>query len=520
MVLIVLALPVAWFIGKPIAEAEVRRRIISSLGTRLHATVTIGSVHLMFQRGIRLEATEIRAVPLDAPPGTPPILTLAVLHARVGIANLLFHSARDLHVAAHGLVFDLSTTTRQLLAQSAATSPGTGGLPLQRLVVADSTLILEPTQPGKPPVVIRCNRLVLDDLDDTIKPAAYTADLAAPIPGLQAAGHFGPLNLAHPRDTFIDGNYQIDNAPLNLLPGLTGKVNVNGALRGTLGQIAIAGQAQSPDFALDVSAHSFPVTATYRALFDLTTGDVTLPELSAHFLNTTAQATGLIDLQPSGRHITLNLHIHDGRNEDVLTLLSPTRAPINSNINLDAKLDIPPANGTGPQNRLLLRLQATGQAALSNILWTNPALQSQINSISMRGSDHADQAEDHPASIPLAYSNMTGNFNLSHANIAIDHLVYTVPGVAILMNGTYPLLDRTLDFHGLARTVATASHMETGIKSILLIPISPFLKKNHSGMQIPVSLTGDKSSPSLALDFGHLHQERAISRSSKKRPKL
>ena len=291
-------------------------------------------------------------------------------------------------------------------------------------------------------------------------------------------------------------------------------------MRGTLGQVTIAGQAQSPNFALDVSAHSFPVSATYRALFDLTTGDIALPELSAQFLRTNVQATGLIELQPQGRHLSLNLHIHDGRNEDILALLSTARAPFNSNINLDAKLELPPATRDASQNRLLLRLHAIGHATLSNILWTNPGLQSQINSISMRGSDHADQAEDHPASIPLAYSNMTGNFNLRRASIAIDHLVYTVPGVVILMNGTYPLFSRELDFHGLARTVATASHMETGIKRVLLTPVSPFLKKNGSGMQIPVSLSGDKSSPALALDFGHLHKERAISRASTKRPHL
>ena len=513
--LLALALPIAWFTGRSFAEAQVRQRIISSLGERLHATVTVDPVHLMFQRGIRLEATNIRAVPLGAAPGSEPILTLAVLHARVSVANVLFHSAQDLHVAAHGLVIHLSANTRQLLSHAATGSTAHGALPLERLVVADSTFRLEPTIPGKPAVIIQCTRLVLDNLDDTTQPAAYTADLAAPIPGLHAAGHFGPLNLAQPRDTFLDGNYQIENAPLGLVPGLTGKVSSSGTLRGTLGHIAIDGQAQSPDFALDVSAHPFPVSADYRAVFDLTSGDIALPALSAHFLRTTVQATGFVDRQPRGRHLTFNLHIRDGRNEDVLAALSPARPPFSSNINLESKLDIPAG-----AERLLMRIHATGQASLSGILWTNPSLQSQINSISMRASDHADQAADQPASIPLVYSNMTGNFNLGHANIGIDHLVYTVPGAAIIMDGSYPLLAGNLEFHGLARTVATASHMETGIKSVLLLPISPFLKKNGSGMQIPISFTGDKSSPALALDLGHLRQEKAISRGNPRRPHL
>ena len=515
LLLIAVFLTITWSLLKPLAERQARRLIISSVGQKLHANVTIDTLHLTFHRGIFLDAGNIRALQIDAPSGAPPILTLAVLHARVPVLNLLFQHAQGTHVAARGLVLDLSGPAQHLLAQAASGSPKGRPLPLTRLVVVDSTLKLDPTTPGRSAVVIQCSRLALDSLDDPNGPAAFTADLSAPIPGLHSSGNFGPLNLSSPRDTPISATYQINDAPLNLLVGVTGTASSKGSLAGTLGNIRIDGTAQSPNFALDVSAHPFPVGADFRGVFDLTSGNVLLPAISASFLRTTVKGTGSIDRQPDGRHVSLDVHIRDGRNEDVITLLSQPKAPFFSSMNLDSKIDIPP--GT---NSLIHRIHAVGRATLSGVLWTNPAIQAQMNSLSMRASGHADQAEDHPASIPLAYSTMSGNFNLREASIAIDHLSYTLPGAAILMQGSYPLIAPELEFHGLVRTVASASHMETGIKSILLKPISPFLKKNGAGMQVPISLTGSKTAPVLALDLSHLHQEKKISQSNPERPHL
>ena len=49
---------------------------------------------------------------------------------------------------------------------------------------------------------------------------------------------------------------------------------------------------------------------------------------------------------------------------------------------------------------------------------------------------------------------------------------------------------RVFEFNGHARTVATASQMTTGWRSILLQAVDPFLKKNGVGMELPVSISG------------------------------
>ncbi len=417
------------------------------------------------------------------------------------------------------MVVNLSAATRQLLEQAVSSTPNSSAaspnsLPLARLTVVDSTLLLEPTTPGKPPIVFHCSRLVLDNLDNALTPSTFDANLTSPIPSLHSSGSFGPLHLARLRDTPVDASYQLTNAPLNLFSGVLGTVSSTGDLHGTLGSLTIAGAAQSPAFALDVSAHPFPATATFRARFDLTSGDFALSAASVHFLRTTADATGSITRQPQGRHIHLDLHIRDGRNEDLLTLLSTPRPVFLGPITLDSRIDVP--TGSLP---LIRRMTASGRASLPSLLWTNPAIQQQMDSLSMRAGGHArTAAAAHPADLPVIHSSLSGHFSLASADIAITHLVYTMPGAVILMDGNFPLLTSRMQFHGVARTIASASHMETGVARLLLKPISPFLKKNGTGMQVPISFSGEKSSPTLTLDLTHPTQDRTVSHQNPQAP--
>ena len=55
------------------------------------------------------------------------------------------------------------------------------------------------------------------------------------------------------------------------------------------------------------------------------------------------------------------------------------------------------------------------------------------------------------------------------------------------------------EFKGHVRTDATASHMVTGWKALLLKPVDPFLKKNGAGMEIPIEVSGTKSEPHFGL---------------------
>jgi hypothetical protein len=69
------------------------------------------------------------------------------------------------------------------------------------------------------------------------------------------------------------------------------------------------------------------------------------------------------------------------------------------------------------------------------------------------------------------------------------------------MEGKVQLVGSTFEFRGKVRTDATASQMTTGWKSLLLSPFDRLLKKNGAGVELPIKVTGTRSTYDLRLDF-------------------
>ena len=80
---------------------------------------------------------------------------------------------------------------------------------------------------------------------------------------------------------------------------------------------------------------------------------------------------------------------------------------------------------------------------------------------------------------------------------------YQMPGAQVQMEGKIELVGSTFEFHGKVRTEATASQMTTGWKSLLLSPFDKLLKKNGAGLELPIKVTGTRSTYDLRLDFPH-----------------
>ena len=98
-------------------------------------------------------------------------------------------------------------------------------------------------------------------------------------------------------------------------------------------------------------------------------------------------------------------------------------------------------------------------------------------------------------------SQMRGNFTLANGKIDISTLNYRVPGADVALSGSYTLDGEALDFTGTARLNAHISQMVTGWKSWLLRPVDPFFAKNGAGTEVPVRITGTRSSPQIGLNF-------------------
>ena len=87
---------------------------------------------------------------------------------------------------------------------------------------------------------------------------------------------------------------------------------------------------------------------------------------------------------------------------------------------------------------------------------------------------------------------------------------FSVPGAAILLNGTYNIRGEDLDFDGQLRMKARISQTVTGAKSFFLKAIDPFFAKNGAGAVIPISITGKRDTPTIGVTVFHKKIERKI----------
>jgi hypothetical protein len=507
----VLLLIIATLLLEHHAEPIVRSRIVSTLEARYHTTVELDQVTVSVLRGLQVDGRGLRVMAVGdharLKPGGPPMLQAREFQFATTFGDLLFHRGSPITAYAQGVVLTIpAANDRKPIQQE---DPRTADDPrnslfLNRIIATNSTLVLESADPAKAPVTFNFAKLILFD-EGKNKPFAYETILTNPEPvgQIHSTGHLGPWRYDDPAQTPVDGDFTFDHADLSTLADLHGTLTAAGRLAGTLGQIAVHGTTDTPDFALDVSAHPFALHTEYQALVDGITSAVALQAVTAHFLHTTIETNGLITQATgiNGHRIALDFRLKDGRAEDLLTLFNSSKPPLlSSAVTLEGHIDVPP--GSQP---ILRRIAAHGKVALAGTTWSNPSTQQQIDALSLRAQDGhlAKQAIENPAASPLVTSTSTASFVIQDGNIDVSNLLYKMPGTVVLIEGRYPLVGRDLDFHGIARTTASATQMESGIKSLLTKPISPLLHKNKAGMQIPISFTGDKAHPDFHLDLTH-----------------
>jgi hypothetical protein len=377
---------------------------------------------------------------------------------------------------------------------------------LDSLVATDTTLTIESSTSGHPPIELTFERLSLGDFA-VGKAFAYDAVLVG-LNGharMHSKGHIGPWNSERASQIPLDGNYHLTALDLATVNGLRGTLAAHGRVVGTLREIAVDGTSDIPDLAFDTSAHPIALHIDYHAILNGLRGTLDVEPATLHLLGTTFTATGSVARDPdhptatSGFDTDLDLVMKSGRAEDVLALVSSPRPAIMTAImSSTTHLAIKP----GPQ-RLIQRIVATGSAQLDNVLFSNPTIQQQFDSLSLRAEGHPKEAKQLGPNVPKAPSDVTGNFRMSNGNIDLSQVVSRRPAMLILLDGRYELTGTEMDMHGVLRTAVPASHMTSGWKSLLAKPLDPFLKKHGAGMELPIRVNGDRSNPHFGLDLAN-----------------
>ncbi len=490
-------------------QPMLRRKVVETLSARFHSPVELDRLELSMRRGVVVTGGGLRILYLagptkpDAKPNAPPMVVVDHFAFTTGWRELLRPTTRVVMVKVRGL--QINIPPKEGRGESMPDDPKRKGQPVLGIAVdliecTDAKVVIETSKPGKQPLEFAISSLTLKDVGPK-KPFNYEATLKNPKPvgDVHSNGHFGPWQNDNPRDTALDGTYEFTNADLSTIHGIGGILASTGRFAGTLGEIAVDGTADVPEFRLDVSDHALPLHAEFEAVVDGTTGDTQLNEVKARVGWSELTASGAVTRSTTvpGHDTDLHVVMERGRIEDMLALSMKSKPTLmRGALATKTHIEIPPG-----QVSVSRKMRLEGTFAIHDAFLNDAKMQQQLDSMSERakGKPHLANAKD----AEVVGSSLSGRFSQANALMDVNDLVFTMPGAQVSMNGRVQLVGSTFEFQGKVRTDATASQMTTGWKSLLLTPFDKLMKKNGAGMELPIKVTGTGSTYDLRLDYPH-----------------
>jgi hypothetical protein len=491
-------------------QPRLRQKVVDTLSARFHSPVELDRLEISMTKGILVTGGGLRILYLagptkpDARPNAPPMLVVDHFEFLTGWRELLRPTTRVVSVKVRGV--EVRIPPKKQRGEAEPDDPKNKkqpviGLAVDMIECTDTKVVIETSNPAKPPLEFAISKVVLKDVGPT-KPFNYDATLRNPKPAgdIHSTGHFGPWQRDEPRDTPLDGSYEFTHADLSSIQGIVGILSSTGQFGGTLGEIAVEGTAEVPAFRLDISDHALPLHTEFKAVVDGTIGDTHLDEVRARVGRSELTASGTVTRSTTGvkgHEVDLRLVIEKGRVEDMLTLAmkaSPTL--MRGTLTTRTHIDIPP----GPVS-VSRKMRVEGTFAIRDAFLNDPKMQQQLDSMSERAKGKPKLAKAGEAEV--VGSSLSGRFSQANAVLDVSELKFAMPGAQVSMDGQVHLVESSFEFHGKVRTDATASQMTTGWKSLLVKPFDKLLKKDGAGMEIPIKVTGTRSTYDLRLDYPH-----------------
>jgi hypothetical protein len=512
------------------AEPFMRQQIVQALSERFHARVELDSFHLSLGNTLRGEwglwgqgkglriwpPADMEGVQVPEPnPSQQPIIRLAEFHFH---APLHYQSGQPVHITQIRLKgLDIRFPPRSHMQRSFESGkdkrPASNSLHVSIVIdtvdCTDAHLALETDKPNKLPVDFDIHHFRLKG----VRPGApmnFDAQLENPKPpgAIHTTGSFGPWIVDDPGNSAIRGDYTFNHADLSVFTGIAGMLNSTGRYEGTLRDLTVDGQTETPDFQLTHTGHTMPLHTTFHARVDGTNGDTWLEPVDATLAGSHFTASGQIvrvlksgndgRLHSIGHDIALDVNVDRARIEDFLRLATDSPNPIlDGGIDVKAHLHIPPGKESVGQ-----RIGLKGHFVLDDAEFTSVPVQKRIRELSLRGQGKLSElksAEDDQK----VKSHIEGDFTLNRGVLTLPSIMYTVPGADIHMHGTYRTEGGMLDFTGTAKMEATVSQMVGGWKGFLLKPADRFFRKNGAGAEIPIYVAGTRDKPQFGYNSGH-----------------
>jgi len=488
-----------WLVARSYRPSAVKGRIEALLSDQLESEVTIQSLEGTFFPRVSLSGGGM-VIRHKGRTDVPPLISIDHFEIRADLRELMKRPRHVSEVRLQGLQVHIAPADDSeddaAAAQDVETDNPLHDVTVDRFEAPDTVLTLLPSKPNKPPKIFAVHHLVMEKVGrGHVIP--YIAVLTNPVPQgqIEVSGTFGPWNIPHPARSRVTGKYVFANADLDTIDGLSGILSSIGSFEGPLNRIRVQGTTDTPKFQVDAGGQAVPLTTTFTAVVDGSDGDTYLDHVDAKFLDTSLTAKGkVIGTQGApGRQVEMNVHVENGRVEDLLRLAVDSAQPLlRGAAQFDAALVIPPRKA-----KVLDKMSLRGTFGLTKAKFTDPSVQTKLTGLSKhgRGMKNEDQIAD-------VMSNLKGTFSIDNSVVTFPRLQFGVPGATVELSGRYGMRTQDMDFHGHLIMDATISQAAGGgIKSFFLKAVDPFFKKNGAGTSLPIKITGNRKDPKFGLEL-------------------
>ncbi len=429
----------------------------------------------------------------------PPLITVQTLTIRASYSGLMrIHKLiNDVQVAGlHVRVPPKSPdSSHEILPLTNSTSGKT--LTIGEITTDDAVLEFISNEPGQERFILKIDRLTLEGVGESDPIAFHALFKNTEPPGeVRSDGRFGPWNDDDPASTPVSGSYSYERANLGVFEGIAGTLSSRGKFTGKLGHMDAEGDVDVPDFKVSGSSHMVRVASSFNAVIDGTNGDTYLTRVESHFGKTTVISQGDVKGHPGqpGKTATLNMSVSQGRIEDLLRLFTQSARPAEiGDVRLQTKVELPP----GPQ-AFLRRLRLEGEFGIGGGRFTNPTVQEPVNRLAESARGETKGQEEVDAATVL--SNLKGHVSANGGIAQLSKISFTEPGTLAEIEGTYNLVDKSLDLRGVLHTSGKLADTKSGFKSVVLKALAPFITKKSITV-VPFVIKGTASNPSFALDL-------------------
>ena len=241
------------------ATPILRARVIETLSTRFDSRVELGTFDVSVFHGFEVSGGGLKLYPRHLEMQQP-LFSVDKFSFRTGWRDLLRTPMHIGQVQISGLGINMpSKEQRHDMPKLNQGGSGSGKIQIlvDELLIDNATLILGTSKPGKVPLDFEISKLRMTSVGPN-QPMQFHAILTNPKPvgNIDSTGYFGPYDTRSPGDTPVRGKYSFSHADLGTLKGIGGILSSTGVYQGTLNNIVVDGETDTPDFRLTTANHA------------------------------------------------------------------------------------------------------------------------------------------------------------------------------------------------------------------------------------------------------------------------